>query len=181
MFDSYVIVDIETTGLSPQRDAITQIAAQRYIDGIAYGDFFNVYVNSGAEIPEKITELTGIDNMLLKRYGVPLTEAMSSFRQYIGDCRLIAHNGKRFNFLFLDEASIQSNISIWNEREDSLPLAKRLVPGLRSYSLASLVKYFGIRERKAHRAQNDVLMLADVVERLYALQRHSIEMFQMAF
>lgn len=162
----YTVYDIETTGFSWTQDAITQISAIRVIDGKVVDDLFNVFVKTDVPIPPEVQELTGINEAVLDRYGISLADAMSQFRSYVGTDCLVAHNGKRFDSHFIEAAGDATGIRILNRQEDSMILAKSVLPGLKSYSLGSLVEYFGIKKRDAHRAQNDVLMLADVVEKL---------------
>ncbi|MFR3791441.1 MAG: PolC-type DNA polymerase III [Blautia massiliensis (ex Durand et al. 2017)] len=180
--ESYVVYDIETSGLSPKRDVITQISALRVVDGRKDDTLFNVFVKSeGVYISDEVSRLTGITDEVLDQYGISINAAMDQFRAYIGTNRLIAHNGKRFDSKFLQQASEFTGISLCNEQEDSLQIAKEVLPGLKSYSLGALVEYFDVYQREAHRAQNDVLMLADVVERLFDLRRQRMEKMQMKF
>lgn len=176
MHDRYVVYDIETTGLHPSLDAITQISAIRVVDGVKENDIFNVFVLTDTPIPEEVTRLTGIDSAVLHRYGVSINEAMDKFRAYVGVDLLVAHNGKRFDSKFIEVAGDFTGVHIRNPQQDSMILAKSLIPGLRSYSLASLVDYFNVRKRNAHRAQNDVLMLVDVYEQLLNIQSEKSQM-----
>lgn len=181
MEERYVVYDLETSGFSPTRDAITQISALRVVDGRKSDTLFNVFVKSNVHIPAEVSELTGITDEVLARYGVSINEAMSMFRSYVGADRLIAHNGKRFDSKFIKTAGQFTGVYICNEQEDSMELAKKVLPGLKKYSLQALVDYFNVYQRDAHRAQNDVIMLADVVEHLYALRRQQLESMQTRF
>lgn len=169
--DKYVVYDIETSGFNSKTDVITQISAIRVVDGKKSNNLFNVFIKSGVPIPVQVQELTGITNEVLDMFGVSLQQAMSAFRAYVGTDCLIAHNGKRFDSKFIEVAGESTGIYINNQQEDSMVLAKEVLPGLKSYSLASLVSYFDIQKRDAHRAQNDVLMLADVTEKLLEIKR----------
>lgn len=169
--DKYVVYDIETSGFNSKTDVITQISAIRVVDGKKSNNLFNVFIKSGVPIPVQVQELTGITNEVLDMFGVSLQQAMSAFRAYVGTDCLIAHNGKRFDSKFIEAAGESTGIYINNQQEDSMVLAKEVLPGLKSYSLASLVSYFDIQKRDAHRAQNDVLMLADVTEKLLEIKR----------
>ena len=90
MWNTYVALDLETTGLSPMRDQILEIGAARVENGEITGTY-ETFVDSGVEIPERITDLTGITAEMTA--GSPqLREAVEGFLEFSGDAVLLGHN-----------------------------------------------------------------------------------------
>ena len=103
----YIIYDIETTGLSPQQDEITQIAAVRMsADGAILPDeTFATFVHTANPIPAHITALTGITDADV-RDAPPPAQALRDFARFAGpDATLVAHNGRRFDARFITTAT----------------------------------------------------------------------------
>ena len=98
MVNSYVAVDLETTGLSPKENKIIEIGAIKVIDGEVAGSF-ETFVNPRVAISSRITELTGITDEMVQ--GAPYEkEAVESFIEFCGDNLLLGHN-VRFDYSFL--------------------------------------------------------------------------------
>src|SRR5512137_1071598 len=96
--NSYVAVDIETTGLDPERDAIIEIGAVKFSGSRVEAEWSSL-VNPGRHVPEFITSLTHIDDAMLR--GAPsVRQATADLAAFAGDCALIGHN-IRFDLSFL--------------------------------------------------------------------------------
>ena len=107
MVNSYVAVDLETTGLSPKENKIIEIGAIKVIDGEVAGSF-ETFVNPRVAISSRITELTGITDEMVQ--GAPYEkEAVESFIEFCGDNLLLGHN-VRFDYSFLKVAATNSKI-----------------------------------------------------------------------
>jgi DNA polymerase-3 subunit epsilon len=157
----FCVLDLETTGLSPDRDAITEIGAVRYSQGVETGRFQSL-VNPDAPIPPRITVVTGISHAMVidaPRIG----EALPSLLEFIGDAVIVGHN-VRFDMSFLNATSLQLGYGrLPNQSVDTLRLAQRLVrKDLRSFKLSSLAAYFGSPVTPNHRALDDTLATAHV-------------------
>jgi len=157
----FCVLDLETTGLSPDTEGITEIGAVRYEGGCETGRF-QTLVNPDALIPPRVTVITGITQAMV--IDAPkIGEALPSFLEFIGDAVIVGHN-VRFDISFLNAASISLGYGrLSNRSVDTLRLAQRLVrTELRSFKLSSLAAHFGSPTRPNHRALDDSLATAHV-------------------
>ena len=137
---SYVVFDIETTGLDYQKADIYQIAALKITDGQPdpHAPTFCRYVQLDRDIPLIIQKKTHVTEEEFAR-AVPLEQAIADFRQFIGDLPLVAHNG-RFDSSFVRYASEErcKQGDVPNPVLDTLELAVLLYPALSAHRLESL-------------------------------------------
>ena len=165
---TYVVVDLETTGLSPATAAICEIGAVR-VRGLELGERFETLVNPRRPLPAPIAALTGIDPCALR--GAPPVElAVRRFLDFAGDAVLVAHNA-RFDIGFLDrEVERLTGRRIAAPVVDTLWLARRLLAGrLSRVGLASLAHFFGTAVRPCHRALADAEATAEILLALVGL------------
>lgn len=160
----YVVFDIETTGLSPVNDKITEIGAVLLENG-EIKDVFNTFANPEQPIPAKIIELTGITDAMVKD-APSQSEAVQAFLDFIGDRPLVAHNGHGFDIRFIRRAAMNMGASFTNTYLDSLPLAQSLYPGLRNYKLDTIGRHLEIPDFNHHRASDDAKALSDIFVRM---------------
>ena len=88
--NDYVVIDLETTGLSPKYEKIIEIGAVRIRNG-EVSDTFSTFVNPGKSLPPRITELTGINEAELVNAPY-IEEILDEFLDFIGDDVLMGHN-----------------------------------------------------------------------------------------
>ena len=158
--EEYVILDSETTGFDCKRDRIIEIAAVKYLDG-AEVDQFVTLVNPGRAIPPEITGLTGISDVDLS--GAPsFFEVLPGLMEFLGDLLIIAHNAP-FDMSFLAEAYLDMGQVLENESIDTLKLARKAFPRLKSYKLEYLKELFGLTPGQSHRALADVYTTAELL------------------
>ncbi len=163
MFDSFVCWDLETTGFSSRNDEFTQIAATEVVNG-EIGETWSCYIDIYGDVPQKITELTGITKEILKEKGFPLADAMRQFREFCGKSLMVSHNGKTFDKRFLEAASQKTGIHFANNHLDSMLLAAALSKSGKKYKLGDLfARCQPNMVLEAHRADNDTIMLAHVM------------------
>lgn len=158
-----VMLDFETTGLSPGAGArITEVAALR-IEGGRITDRFVSLVNCGVEIPPFITSLTGITQEMVDSAPC-VSKVVPELLRFIGSDTLSAHNAS-FDEKFLVAESRDLGLAPRHARlVCSLKLARRLFPGLPSYKLGNLSSSLGIRFKgTAHRAEADAEVSAEVL------------------
>ena len=169
---TYVVVDLETTGLSPRSSAICEIGAVR-VRGLELEERFETLVNPRRPLPAPIAALTGIDPGAL-RGAPPIELAMRRFLDFAGDAVLVAHNA-RFDMAFLDrEVERLTGRRIAAPVVDTVWLARRLLAGrLQRVGLASLAYFFGTATRPCHRALADAEATAEILLALIGLAQET--------
>jgi DNA polymerase-3 subunit epsilon len=164
MFDQpIVMLDFETTGLSPAMgDRITEVAALRIVGGRVTERYVSL-VNCGVRIPTFITQLTGISQSMVDA-APPAECVVPELLDFIGDDALSAHNAS-FDEKFLKAEAGRLALSPRHAGlVCSLKLSRRVFPGLSSYKLGLLSGQLGIRFRSAaHRAESDAEVAAEVL------------------
>ena len=161
----YVVLDIETTGLSYENDVIIEVGALLIRNGVSAGSYHTL-VQQNVSIPQKITELTGITDDMLMTEGISEEEMMSHLIQFIGDRTLVCHNGS-FDMTFLQIACRKHYVKpIKNPYIDTLILARRQLQGLPDIKLHSVARYFDLDTTGSHRAMKDCCLTFEVYEKL---------------
>ncbi len=119
--ESIIALDIETTGLSPENDAITEIGAVRF-SGRRVEAEWNTLVNPGRRIPPEITQLTGITDAMVR--GAPvIRDVLEDLDYFVGDAPILGHN-VRFDLSFLRKQGVFRH----NEPLDTYDMAAILLP-----------------------------------------------------
>ncbi len=154
-----VILDTETTGLSPNEDSLIEIAAIR-MQGTKRLAEFQTFVNPGFSIPDFITELTSITDDDVKDAPRPAA-AVAELEKFAQDALIVAHNAKFDREFIAANTSIRSYLSNPDIWIDSLSLSRVAFPRLIAHDQATLCKAFGI-EAGNHRAIGDVRALASL-------------------
>ena len=158
-----VMLDFETTGLSPAMgERITEVAALRIVNGRVTERFVSL-VNCGARIPSFITALTGISQAMVDS-APPVGRVMPELLAFIGSDTLSAHNAS-FDEKFLIAESARLGMTPAHQAlVCSLKLSRRLFPGMPSYKLGVLSSQLGIHFRSAaHRAESDAEVGAELL------------------
>ncbi len=158
--DEYIIFDVETTGLSFANDRLTSIAAVK-VRNLQNVDSFETYVDPGIPIPEKITELTGIDDNTVK--GAPREdEALRKFMEFCGDSPiLVAHNAD-FDTTMIDQVCRRHNINFQYNYIDTLIMCRAMLPDISRHKLNNVAKALNLGNFEHHRADEDALMLSKI-------------------
>lgn len=185
--DTYCVIDVETTGRSPQWDHIIEVAALKISDGQEIGRFSSLIqppsMPGGTYVDDFIAALTGItDEMLESAPFAP--DVLAEFASFVGDTPLVGHYvGFDINFLY-DSFDRYLDRPFSNDYIDSLRIARKLHPEMSHHRLADLVDHFGVTHNEVHRAMGDVEATAECFARLKdeALECHgSEERFQELF
>src|SRR5438874_1775273 len=165
---TYVVVDLETTGLRPGTCRICEIGAVRVRD-FELTDEFQTLANPGVPIGGAVSALTGLRDPELRR-APPVSTAVSRFLAFAGDAVLVAHNA-RFDLAFLDrETERLTGRRLAGPVVDTVSLARRVLEGrVARASLASLAYFFGTSARPCHRALPDATATAEILVALIGL------------
>lgn len=161
---AYIVLDTETTGISPATDRVIEIAAVRVEDGVVV-DRFSTLIDPGVRIPYRITRLTGITNADVVG-APPPDEAWARYLEFAGQEVRVAHNAA------FDRGFVASELSRLGLSGETAPylctvrLARRLLPGLPSKSLDSVARFLGVPVGVRHRALADAEITAEVLVRL---------------
>ncbi|MBN1286942.1 MAG: DEAD/DEAH box helicase family protein [Anaerolineae bacterium] len=172
MRDEIVALDLETTGLNPERDAIIEIGAVKFKDG-AIVDRFQSFVDPHRPIPPHIVTLTGIKQSDVD--GAPdLRTVLPRLARWVGDRPVLGHNIE-FDLGFLRRHNVlRDNLAL-----DTYELASVMLPTAPRYNLGALTLEFGIEIEAAHRAPDDAQATAQVYwalwQRVLNLPLHTLE------
>lgn len=156
---NFVVVDIETTGLSPEKNNIIEIGCVKYESGLV-SDTFQMLVkppkleNKETYISKSIESITGIcDDMVKDKPSI--YEVYPQFRKFIGNSILVGHN-VNFDINFLYEASMKVlGVPLTNDFVDTLRLSRMFQTDLDHHSLSDVCRSFSVVNTQAHRALSD--------------------------
>ncbi|WP_461812787.1 3'-5' exonuclease [Faecalimonas sp.] len=168
MGKTYVSFDLETTGLSEEKDYIIEIGAVKVKDGKVI-ERFAKFLKPPVPISNNITNLTGITNSMVKN-AEPTKEVIKEFITFCDDYFLLGHN-IQFDYKFMKTYAMRYGYSFEKEGIDTLKIARKVHKNLESKSLGCLCSYYNIINTAAHRAYHDALATA----KLYHMLAHDFE------
>ncbi len=148
----YTVFDIETTGLSNRHDGITEIGAIKIRNGEIV-DKFSQLINPEMPIPEKIVNLTGITDDMVKDKPV-IRDVIGEFISFIGESVLVAHNAS-FDMSFIKEKVKLIDKEILNPVLDTVSLSRVLFKELKNHKLNTVAKHLDVPLYNHHRAVDD--------------------------
>ncbi len=169
---NFLAIDIETTGLSPIKDRIIEVAAIRYVNGQPR-DRFEGLINPGCPLPERITELTGITDDMLANARTE-REVIEEFISFAGEDVLLGHNIS-FDYSFIKTAAEKLKISFERQGIDTLYLSRILKADLEKKSLEAMCEHYQIIRECSHRALEDAIAAAALYQKLYEEFKDSFE------
>ena len=169
----FVLFDVETTGLEPKAgDRIIEIAAVRYKNGKSY-DSFSSLINPQREISAAAFEVNHITQEMAD--SAPFaSEVLPKFLEFIGNGCLAGYN-VGFDLGFLENELRPLGMALDSNKPivDVLRMARRIIPNLDRYNLASVLKHLGIKSPQEHRALSDVELTAGVFSHLLSRLKSS--------
>lgn len=163
--DSYISLDIETTGLNPVTDRITEVGAVKIENGVVV-DSFSTLINPIVPIPSDISKLTGIYNEDVMNEKT-FEEIASELYKFIKEGIILGQNIK-FDLSFLYHSFKRCNIELNNDYVDLLTTSRKLSPELESHRLGKVAEHLGVSYAGAHRAINDAL----ITEKCYEIYKN---------
>ncbi len=165
MINTYISIDLETTGLHPKNDKIIEIGAIKVVDGQTV-DTFSTFVNPGCRLDCRIVELTGITDEMLK--GAPyIEEIFPGLETFLEELPFVGHS-ILFDFSFLKKAAVNDRRSFEKQGIDTLKIARKYLTGLEHKNLDFLCEYYQIPHH-AHRALEDAEATSALYQRLTEL------------
>ena len=166
---TYVVFDLESTGLSVKYDKITEFGAVKYKNGIEI-DRLNILINPGIHISDFIAKKTHIDDELVKNEK-KIDEVLPTIKEFIKDSVLISHN-LEFDYYLLNQAFVDNGYKKLSQPGiDTLALSRFLFPRKRGHSLKELSKELEVEydEESAHRATYDASVLGSCWHAIYEM------------
>ena len=168
-----IAIDVETTGISPEKERIIEIGAFRP----ETGEVFRTLISPGRPLPERITELTGITDEMLT--GAPEeAEAIKALLEFLGEDTVLLGHNINFDHSFLVQAIRRCGFP---EPQfsgiDTLKLSRVLCPELPNKKLETMVEHFGLTNERAHRAFEDAKVTVELYRCLKAMNRET-ELFE---
>ena len=156
---TFICFDIETTGLSAARDKITEIGAVKVENGVIT-DTFSTFANPEMSIPQKITQLTGITDDMVKD-APSQSEAVGAFLEFAGDNVLVAHNAP-FDTSFIAKACEDMGREYNYTSIDTVAISRAILTDIKNCKLDTVAKFLRLGDFNHHRATDDAEMLARI-------------------
>ncbi len=161
---SFVVFDLETTGLMPDKDEIIEIGAVKIVDG-RLKETFACFVKPSKPIPPDATEINNITNEMVKD-AYSINQVFPDFYKFCEGSILVGHNAIEFDCKFIDNIAKKMGYKMTSERMDTLQMSREKLSHLRFHNLKTICGYLGIELIGAHRAVNDTIATAQVFLKL---------------
>ena len=168
-----IVLDFESTGLNTAVDRVIEIGAVKLVGGTV-ADSLSILVNPKQPLKPKIVELTGITDMMLADKETAET-AIPQLMDFIGDAPIAAHNAA-FDAALLKSELNRLGLAFNAPVLDTLTLARKLYPELKSFKLGSVCRHLGVSLKNAHRAVHDATATALCLARMQrdVMESHSL-------
>ena len=171
----FVVVDVETTGMSASEDRMTEIAMMKVRNGVLV-DEYSTLINPLVTISHFITDLTGIDNIMVQD-APTAREIMPRVAEFLGDSVFVAHNAA-FDWGFVSQAAQRERgIDLENPQLCTVKLSRRILPMLQSRSLGPVAQFLDVNIPQRHRASGDAYATALILIKFlsYLKKKHALQ------
>lgn len=158
-----VVLDFETTGLSHTMDRIIEVGAVK-LDNGQIVDELSILCNPGVSLRPKISEITGITDLMLEGKEPP-AEGVRKLLDFIGDCPVAAHNAP-FDMGMLQAECRRMGVTFHAPVIDTLVFSRKLYPQQKSHKLAAVCRLLGVSLKNAHRAVHDAAATAQCLQKM---------------
>lgn len=168
----FTVIDLETTGLNARKNAITEIAAICFKNGVEISKYTTL-VKPTESIPDEVEQITGINNEMVKNAPAAVM-ALSEMAGAVGATPIIVGHNVSFDIGFLREKLAANGLNAFVDRFDltkalcTKVLAQKIMPGLPSYQGIVVATSVGVKNPNPHRAENDVRMSGEILFGLIA-------------
>ena len=167
MIDSYVALDLETTGLNPARDRIIEIGMAK-IERRNITDTYSMLINPGITVSDRVVELTGIQNSQLTDKP-RIDDELQHIIDFIGDYPILGHN-IIFDYSFLKKAAVNNKLEFSVKGIDTLKMARRILPELEHKNLDCVCAHLKVDPGNSHRALDDALSASAIYWKMYEIK-----------
>ncbi|WP_297820109.1 exonuclease domain-containing protein [uncultured Lactobacillus sp.] len=166
--ENYTLIDVETTGLSPYRNRITEMGALKVRHGETIATFSElVKFPDSNKVPTFLTRLNGIDEKSIEEKGKPVDQAITEYRQFIGSDVIVGYN-VNFDLNFVYDLTLKYNLPVLsNDYVDVLRLARSYYVNERHNRLIDCMQRMGIAQSQEHRGLDDCLDTKEVFDNLH--------------
>ena len=164
----YAVIDVETTGLSPRAEKITEIAIYTH-NGERIIEEFSTLINPEKKIPFHITRSTGINNQMVK--DAPKFYEIAKKIIEITEGKILVGHNVSFDYNFIKSEFKSLGYDFNSKTLCTVKLARKLIPGKKSYGLGNLCKELNIQILDRHRASGDALATTKVLELLLSVDQ----------
>ena len=164
--EKFAVIDVETTGLSPKTERLTEIAILILEDGEVI-DEYSTLINPEKKVPYRITQLTGINNQMVQD-APHFYEVAKKVVEMTENCTFVAHNAS-FDYRFIQAEFARYGFDFQRKVLDTVKLSRKLLPGFRSYSLGKLTAQLGIQIKDRHRALGDAAATVELFQKLLSI------------
>ena len=162
--NTFVAIDLETTGLNPKEESIIEVSAVKFING-KKDSIFSQLTNPGKPISPFIEDLTGINNDMVKGKSI-FKDILNELLDFVGDFPIIGHN-VNFDINFIKEHSKDGlDLRVSNKICDTYLLSKIALFSNEEHSLESISEFYGFSIEGSHRATNDAINSGKILIRL---------------
>lgn len=161
----YVILDVETTGLDPETDRITEIAMIKVSNGSEVGRY-RTYVRTDYKIPENVQKLTGITDELIEKEGVSEEEIIKPINEFICNSVVVGYNVK------FDVAFVRNLLKRYNKELalkkiiDIMSIARKKIYDVSNYKMKTIADYFSLDTSGLHSAMSDCELTQRILYKL---------------
>lgn len=162
--NTFVVYDLETTGINPEFCKIIDIGAYKIVDGKIV-EKFCTFVNPECEIPEEASKINRITNSMVEN-SPTIEMVLPDFYKFCYGSTIVGYNNIGFDDLFLQNEGKKQFYNFDNKKDDAFNIAKQKIGGLRNYKLSTVCEYENVPLIDAHRAANDALATAKLFIKL---------------
>ena len=154
---TYVVFDLETTGLDATKEEIIEIGACKVVDG-RIDEIFSTFVKPSKHISKEITDLTSINDEMVKD-APTINYVLPDFYKFCENATLVCQN-VAFDISFIHNISKKLSYNFNHPTMDTMIMARQKLPGLKNYKLGTIVERLNISLENAHRAIDDATATA---------------------